>query len=106
MCKKNTESSGSIERRIVIGLIVSTEYLEHVEGIWDDEYIGSEMALRLSSWCWEYFKKYREAPYNNIESIFEEKIKHGLPKDIVEEIDDEILPSLNDEFEKGDTRKP
>lgn len=87
----------SIERRIIIGLIVSTEYIRKVEKIWDPDFVVSEVARRMASWCLEYYKQYGEAPFTEIESIFEQKARQ-LPKDIVEEIEDTILPSLEDEY--------
>ena len=88
---------GSIERRIVIGLIVSTEYIRKVSKVWNPDYILSEAALRISEWCFEYFQKYNEAPGYEIEAIVDSKAKE-VDKDTLEEIDQDILPSLEDEY--------
>jgi replicative DNA helicase len=89
-----------IERQIVIGLITSTDYLKQIRSEWNDLYIESPMAKRLSSWCWEYFNKYDKAPGRNIEGIYFHKIKTGkIAKNVAEEIEQEILPKLSQEYE-------
>ena len=89
-----------IERQIIIGLITSTEYCLKIKDIWDVKLIESATAKRLATWAWEYFNKYDEAPGKNIEGIFYKKIKNPkFPKDIAEEIEQDVLPSLSEEYE-------
>ena len=58
-------------------------------------------AKRIAGWCWEYFEKYNKAPGKNIEGIYYSKLKNGkLNKDVAEEIEQDILPSLSKEFAK------
>ena len=87
-----------IERRIIIGLIVSTEYLQQIRNIWNERLLESQMAKRLAGWCIGYFDIYKEAPGKNIEGIFYQKLKEGLPKSIAEEIEQDILPKLSEEY--------
>jgi len=56
------------------------------------------MARRLSLWCTEYYEKYSKAPGKDIEGIYFQKLKDGLPKDIAEEIEQDILPDLSEEY--------
>ncbi len=94
------------ERQIVIGLITSTEYLKQIQEVWNIEYIESTTAKLISSWVWEYFNKYGEAPGKLIETIYYQKLKEGkLQKDIAEDIEDSILPSLSAEFESTGTNE-
>ncbi len=88
----------SIERRIIIGLITSTEFTQQIRPAWDSQLLESKMARRLAHWCLEYFDKYNRAPGKDIEGIYFQKLEAGLPKDIAEEIEEDILPSLSDEF--------
>src|SRR4030042_4183377 len=90
-----------IERKIIIGLITSTEYLKLIQKIWNIELLESPTAKRLAIWCWEYFDKYQKAPKKDIEMIFFSKLKSGkLPKDIADEIQEDILPGLSQEYAK------
>ena len=92
-----------IERKIIIGLITSTDYCLQVKGIWDPLLIESATAKRIAGWCWEYFDKYQKAPGKDIESIYYKKIKaNNFPKDIAEEIEQDILPGLSKEYARED----
>lgn len=84
-----------LERRIVLGLITSTEFARQIRVKWDPQYIESTTAKRLASWVIEYFDKYNKAPGRDIEGIFLDKAK-TLPPDTVDDIE-EILSSLSDE---------
>ena len=95
----DTELDTTIERRIIIGMVVSTEYLSGIKPWWDSDFIASEVAYRLSEWIWEYYNEYQEAPFKNIEDIYLEK-RHALPDDVSEEIKNAILPSLSLEFDR------
>ena len=90
----------NLERRIIIGLVVSTEYQQQIHSVWNADLLESQMAKRLAGWCTEYFEKYKKAPGRNIEGIFYQKLKEGLPKDIASEIEEDILPGLSEEYEQ------
>jgi hypothetical protein len=91
-----------IERQIIIGSIVSTEYLQQVQDIWDIRFFESPTAKRLARWVWQYFKEYDKAPGKDIEKIYYSKLKTDkLSKDLAEEIELEILPSLSAEYEQS-----
>jgi hypothetical protein len=94
--------SEQLERRIIIGLIVSTDFTQRIRKRWNERYLKSSMAKLLSTWCLEYFDKYEKAPYGDIEGIYIEKLKNGhIPKDVAEEIEEDILPGLDEEYEEG-----
>jgi hypothetical protein len=88
----------NIERRIIIGLIASTEFIKQIRDIYNPRLIESSMAKRLAAWCIEYYDKYAVAPGKEIEHIFYERLQRGLPKEVAEEIEQDILPGLSDEF--------
>lgn len=87
-----------IERRIVTGLIVSTEYLQQIRKGWNSELLGSRTAKQLANWCIEFFDQYQTAPGKEIESIFMRKVK-GMREQDVRDIEN-ILGSLSDEYER------
>ncbi|HQJ90480.1 MAG TPA: hypothetical protein PLB70_07680 [Paludibacteraceae bacterium] len=89
------------ERQIVIGLITSKEYLQGLQRVWNPQFLESSTARLLASWCWEYFDAYGEAPANNITNIYYQKIKDTrLSRDVAEEIEQDILPLLSQEYVK------
>jgi hypothetical protein len=92
-----------IERRIVIDHIVSTDYLRRIQKLYNPKFLEDPIAKKITGWCWEYFEKYNKAPGKDIESIFYQKVQDDLPKDVAEEIEEDILPGLSDEYEREDT---
>jgi archaellum biogenesis ATPase FlaH len=92
-----------IERRVVIGLIISVDYLRQIQGIWNPQFLQDPSAKRIAGWCWEYFSKYHKAPGKEIEAIFDQKRQEGLPKEMAEEIGEDILPGLSEEYEQAET---
>ena len=92
-----------IERKIIISAIVSTEFLQQVKPVWDISLFESATAKMIATWIWEYFEKYAKAPNRDIENIFYSKLQDNkLPKEIAEEIEDEILPGLSAEYENSE----
>ena len=88
----------SIERRLVLGLIVSDVFIAEVRKVWDPHALQSAMAKRLAGWCIAFYDKYGKAPGPDIEGIFMQKLQEGLPQDIAEEIEEDILPELSAQF--------
>ena len=50
-----------IERRIITGMVVDTEFLKAIARSFKPEFIQAQAARTLASWCVRYFKKYRKA---------------------------------------------
>ena len=88
-----------IERRIITGMIISTEYLQRIQPFWDATLLESTEFRKVATWCMEYFNKYKRAPDADIESIFVDHIK-TLPKADVAYIED-VLSDLSDEYGRG-----
>lgn len=87
-----------IERRIITGLITSTEYLQEIVPVWRPQYLESVTARTIASWCIEHYQKYHKAPGKDIEGIFAEQMRF-LPKNQIEDIE-QILSGLSDEYEE------
>lgn len=87
-----------IERRIIIALITSTDFIQRIYDKWNVHLIMSSSARYLSTWCMEFYNEYKVAPGKTIEDIYYQKLKKGLPKDLAEDIK-EILQGLSEEYE-------
>jgi hypothetical protein len=61
--------------------------------------LESPMAIRIAGWCITYYDTYKKAPGKHIEDIYFAQLKKGLPKSIAEEIEEDILPGLSEEYE-------
>lgn len=92
-----------IERHILIGLITSTEYLHEIHRQWNPKFIRSDTAKIIAEWCLEYYQKYQKAPSQDIEGIYFEKLRKGdIKKELGEEIEEDILPDLSEEYERAE----
>lgn len=92
----------SIERRIIIGLIASTDFLKQNRPLIDANLFKSAVAKLLARWCLEYYDEYKTAPGKQIESIYLEKLKNKkVSEDLAEEIEEDILPGLNEEYKEN-----
>ncbi len=87
-----------IERRIVTGLIISTDYLSRIQRFWDSSLLESPELRILSNWCMEYFLQYNKAPDTNIESVYMDKLKAGNLSTSQAQYFEELLSSLSDEY--------
>lgn len=85
-----------IERRIVTGLIVSTEYLDRVYGFWQTALLESPELRTVADWCLEFYREYQEAPDSNIKVIFQSK-ENTLGRADQKYIE-ELLASMSDEY--------
>lgn len=91
-----------IERRILIGLITSTEFIQQIHAVWDTTLLASAAAQRLATWCIEHYEKYNTAPGRDIEGIYYDQLKTTrISPQLAEEIEQDILPSLSEEYEEG-----
>jgi len=90
-----------VERLIITGLINNTEFLQQIRPTWDPEVLGSASAQQIASWCIEFFDEFGTAPARNIEDIYFEKKEGGdIPRDMVEEIRED-LEDLASEYDES-----
>jgi len=93
------QSSGFVERRIIIGMVVSTEFLQGIRPSWNPTLLIEPTAKEIAGWCISHFDKYGKAPGQDIEGIYAQKLKAGLPQEKAEWIED-VLDSLADEYDR------
>lgn len=92
-----------IERHILIGLITSDDYLDQIRESWNPRFLESLTARKVASWCVAYYDEYGRAPGQDIEGIYFDKLRSGdIPKDQAEELEEDILPDLSEEYERSD----
>jgi hypothetical protein len=94
-----------IERRIVTGFIISTEFIQEVSRMFKMDFLTSSTARLLSQWCLEHFQQYSKAPGRDIESIYMRKLRDGMPKNRAEDIE-EILSGLSRDYERQQFNVP
>ncbi|MHC4275989.1 MAG: AAA family ATPase [Planctomycetota bacterium] len=88
-----------IVRQICTGLIVSDDYIKHIARVYNKDCLESPTARTIASWCLDHYKKYSKAPGRDIEGIYVQKVKDGLPKEKAEWIEN-ILEGLGEEYDR------
>ena len=72
-----------IERKIIIGLVTSTEFNQQIENVWDTSLLESSTARMIAEWCTTYYAKYKKAIGKNIESLYYQKLRENkIAKDV------------------------
>lgn len=92
-----------IEKAIVIGLIVSTDYARRVQPVYHNDLLAVPFARTVAGWCLDYLKQYGQAPDRQISDIFAEHV-NTLDVEQAAMIED-FLAGLSDEFEHAEAGK-
>jgi hypothetical protein len=86
----------STERQILIGLILSTRYIEEVIPVLKIHHFQNEYAKKVVKWSLKYFADYKKAPNIHIQDIYNNK---RLTLDESERtIVENLLSSLSDKY--------
>lgn len=88
---------GTLERHVLIGMIVSRRVLASIAERWKHGLFASKWADLVAGWCVEHFRKYNHAPGPSIEYYFRDWAESGTrERDTIEAIES-LLVSLSDE---------
>ena len=99
--KKEKDWLETDDREICIGIIVDDKLCQWAEQNFSLSLFESRTAQTVANWVYDYYRKYKKAPNRNIVKIVEDQEKYGkLPPDIMDELKEEILPRLNEQYEK------
>ena len=93
----NAISEQFIERKIITGLIVSDDFIEHTARVYNNDCLQSRTAKIVANWCFEYYKKYGKSPKKDIEGIYYQKLQEDLDPERGSWIED-ILNDLSDDY--------
>ena len=90
-----------IERKIVIGTIVSSEFLANIADTYKSDLLQSKISQKIANWCVSFYKKHKKAPQREIEDFIHilRKDRGTTDSDIEDVI--EIIDSLSKEFESS-----
>ena len=95
---KVKEFDATIERRIVIGMVVSSDFLIEASAIFQESLFRIP-ALRLAAkWCLDFFGEYGEAPGAHFQDIYESHVRSGEIVDTMREELEVIFSQLSEEF--------
>ena len=90
-----------LERRLIAGLISSTEFVTRIAPHWRAELVEADEFRRIAAWCLNHFARYGRAPdKDGIEQIFYREAA-SLPKATAELVEGTLL-SVSAEWVEGD----
>jgi len=92
------KKSSSQERRILIGMIVDSVVLGRISSKWQGQMFKSKWANLIAKWCLGYYRKYQEAPMNQIEGLYESWVESANDKETISLVS-KFLNSLSEEYE-------
>lgn len=87
-----------IERQIVTGLVVSTEFLSQMAPILDVTLLQSRHFQLIAGWTLDYFTKYEKAPKVDIEGIYHAWAVGSQAEEDLIDLVHEVLESLSESF--------
>ena len=91
-----------IERKILLGLITSTDYLNLIRPVYESRFLDSDLIRTVASWCVEYYDQYKEAPGQEIQGIYLDKLKKKkITKETGDALEEDILPGLDEEYDEA-----
>lgn len=89
------------ERSIVTGMIVSTEFLQGIEPIFQEGWLRIPFAQTIARWCLDYFEQYKIAPGKYIEDIFQDQKDNIFDSDESNMVET-FLFDISNEYIKGE----
>lgn len=95
------EFDATIERRIVIGLIVDTKFLIEAQSLFDSKHFKVSALKQAALWCFQYYSEYGQAPGIHFQDIYDSHLRSGsISEDQAKEFD-QIFLKLNAQFIKN-----
>ena len=90
----------SIERKILIGMIVSDKFIKRIQPIIDPKLLEGSFIAKVVLWCLEYFNTYHKAPQRHIEDIFHVKVENDRIGDAEAEMVSDFLTEISNQYEQ------
>lgn len=87
------------ERRILIGLVVSTRFLAQARRVLGDDLdlLTVEHYKTITKWCLDYFDEYGKAPEKHVEDLYNTWSEDNENEELVSSVKD-FLETLSDEY--------
>lgn len=95
-------SADFIERRIVGGLVISTEYTRRLAKGWRDDWLDTPELARIARWCIDYFNDYGEAPLVHIEDIYMDHMTTDQLDKAEAEMIEATLRRISDDYDRAE----
>ena len=103
---KVKEFDSTLERRIVIGMVVSDDFLSEAQTLFQPEYFRVPALRTAAGWCIKYWGEFGKSPGSHFQDIYESKRRTGeVPDEFTEELE-AVFSSLSKEFVENPNLNP
>ena len=96
---KRRRFDSSTEKKILIGMIVSTRYLKDISPLIDLSYFQNTFAQTVAEWVLEFYEAYEMAPFHNMQDIFTVEQDKQVMKPEEEEIISKLLTEISKKYQ-------
>ncbi len=86
------------EKRIITGLIVSTQFTKEILPVLQLDYFVNSYLKTIAGWCTGFFDEHKRAPYLHIKDIYESQTKL---KETDSELIGELLTTLSEQYDEN-----
>ncbi len=90
------------ERMIVTGMVVSSEYMSQVAGVYDPSFLVAPFSKTVAQWCVDYYKTYNKCPGIHIKDIFDRHKDDPAIDDETMDTVESFLEGISAEYERAD----
>lgn len=100
---KREKVDARIEEKIITAMITSREFLAQMAPSLDIDLVRAEHFRIIAKWCIRYFSKYKEAPGQHIETMYNSWAGKGKAKEETIEAVHDLLEDLSDRHEQEES---
>lgn len=87
------------EKRIVTGLIVSTDFINKIHSILDLDYFTNSYLKTIATWCMAFYEEHEKSPFLHIRDIYDSEVPRL--KDTEAELIGKVLETLDDQYDEN-----
>jgi replicative DNA helicase len=91
---RRRNASSDIEKAIITGMIVSTDFLRALAPVYDKKYFKNDYTKTIAKWVMDYYDKYKECPSLHIKDIYKTE------KDKLKEANSELVATFLDDLSR------
>jgi len=97
---RRTKVNTELEKKILTGMIISTQFLAGITPLHKQEYWDGSGAGTVAKWCIDYYEKYEKAPGQDIQSIYEKEEREDRIDESHLRFIELLLSSLSQRYEE------
>ncbi len=99
---RKRKADKSIERTILVGMVVSTGFLKEIRDIINVKYFKNSGATKIGNWCLDYYDSFNEAPLLHIKDIYDTHVRNETLTDDESEFINKVLSKMSADWETNE----